>query len=139
MITHESQAKSPARSEQSLAEVFHLVKSLIPPNQPLVIAGRDTTVQAAIRLMDEHCYSQLPVVSGDAVLGIFSYRSLAKRLLELGPHKVDVTGLPVEEFLETYQHVQPSDSWESILGHLDHSASSILIGSRLTRSFCSVF
>jgi len=114
---------------QSLAELFHLVKTLIPEGQRPETAERDWTVSKALNMMRQKYYSQLPVVSGDAVLGVFSYRSLAVRLLEIGELGEDFADLPVEEFMEDFVYVQPSENWETILPHLDRD-DGVLIGHR---------
>ena len=122
-------AKNKPSSEQSLAELFHLVKSLIPDGQVVERVERHKTVAEAIALMRQYNYTQLPVVSGNAVLGVFSYRSLVSRLLELASVPKDFASLPVEEFTEEYQYVQPSQNWESILGHLNRD-DAVLVGHR---------
>lgn len=119
----------PHQADNTLAELFHLVGSLIPQNHKIKVARRDTTVAQAIATMRECHYSQLPVVSGKAVLGVFSYRSLAVRLLENAPRMEEFVKLPVEEFMETNQYVQPSQNWESILDHLNRD-DAVLVGHR---------
>jgi CBS domain-containing protein len=131
MSTHLSASKRPASeaNPQSLTELFHLVQSLIPKGQKLVTASRDMTVAEAIRLMQKHNYSQLPVVAGDAVLGVFSFRSLAAHLLKMGQIKEHFGDLPVDEFVEHFHFVQPSDNWESTLAYLN-SDDGVLVGHR---------
>lgn len=114
---------------QSLAELFHLVRSLIPQDQAVVAVGPETTVAEAIRLMQRHNYSQLPVVAGQAVLGVFSFRSLTTRLLEIGKMSEYFGDLPVDEFLEQFKFAQLSDNWESIVLHLDKD-DGVLVGHR---------
>lgn len=64
-LLHKSESSS---EPQSLAELFHLVKSLLPADQKVVVAPPELKVADAIELMLEHNYSQLPVVAGNAVL-----------------------------------------------------------------------
>ncbi len=113
----------------SLAELFHLVGSLVPEGQQVIAAPPDMRVAEAIRLMDEHNFSQLPVVAGRAVLGVFSFRSLARRLLGMGRISEDFGDLPVDEFVEQFEFAQPSDNWESTLKHLDRE-DGVLVGHR---------
>lgn len=113
----------------SLAELFHLVGSLVPEGQEVIAAPPDMRVAEAIRLMDDHNFSQLPVVAGRAVLGVFSFRSLARRLLGMGHISEDFGDLPVDEFVEQFEFAQPSDNWESILKHLDRE-DGVLVGHR---------
>jgi len=114
---------------QSLAELFHLVRSLIPESQDLAVASPEMTVAEAVQLMQRHNFSQLPVVAGQAVLGVFSFRSLAVKLLEMGKISAHFGDLPVDEFMEQFQFVQLSDNWESIVDHLDND-DGVLVGHR---------
>ncbi|MFC2031432.1 DUF4268 domain-containing protein [Chloroflexota bacterium] len=111
----------------SLVEQFHLVRSLVPESQQVVTAPPDMRVGDAIELMNEHKFSQLPVVAGKAVLGVFSYRSFALRLLGMRQEAEGFGELPVDEFLDQFQSVQPQDNWESILEHLDRE-DGVLVG-----------
>jgi CBS domain-containing protein len=114
---------------ESIVELFHMVESLIPARQRVLTVAPDTSVGEAIGKMKEQNFSQLPVVSGNAVLGVFSYRSLAHTLLQLGPIDTDFSTLPVDEFMEVFTFVQPIDKWESILEILNR-ADAVLVGNR---------
>lgn len=114
---------------RSLAELFHLVKSLIPEDQKLIVAGPEMRVAQAVRLMQRHNFSQLPVVAGRAVLGVFSFRSLTTRLLEMGKISEHFGDLPVDEFMVQFEFAQLSDNWESIVRHLDRD-DGVLVGNR---------
>jgi len=100
-IIERGQSVTTNRSEiQSLAEVFHLVKNLIPEDQEVVTASPDMTVVETVQLMQKHNFSQLPVVAGDTVLGVFSFRSLTTQLLKMGQITEYFGELPVDEFME---------------------------------------
>ena len=114
---------------ESIVELFHMVKSLIPDGQKVVAVNPETRVADALAVMEAKRYSQLPVVSGNAVLGVFSYRSLSHKLAELGPITTDFRDLPVDEFMEPFAFVQPMDKWESTLDHLDKK-DGVLVGNR---------
>jgi len=126
----------------SLAELFHLVGRLVPDGQHIVAAPPNMTVAEAIQIMSDHNFTQLPVVAGKAVLGVFSFRSLAQRLLRMRQVPEEIGDLPVDEFVEQFQFVQPWDNWESILKYLDREDGA-LVGHRdqleaiLTRWMCS--
>lgn len=129
MSPRNSSSEGLENDPQSLTELFHLVKSLIPADQELITASPDMTVAEAIALMQKHDFSQLPVMAGPAVLGVFSFRSLTKKLLELGPIKEHFGHLPVDEFMDQFRFIQPSDDWEAILGYLDRD-NGVLVGHR---------
>jgi hypothetical protein len=77
--------------------------------------------------MKRYNYSQLPVVEGKQVLGIFSYRSLAVEVVKLGKEQVELGNLPVSEFIERVEHVHLSADLESIFPALDRDGA-ILVG-----------
>lgn len=114
---------------ESLAELFHLIRGLIPEDQELVDVPPETRVSEAIGLMQRHNYSQLPVLAGRAVLGVFSFRSLTTKLLEMGRISEHFGDLPVDEFMEQFKFAQLSDNWESIIVHLDED-DGVLVGHR---------
>ena len=67
----------------------------------------ETTVREAIALLRQHGYSQVPVVDGREVLGVFSYRSFAQKaatftLHEVAQQKCVPGDLAVEECLERF-------------------------------------
>jgi len=52
----------------------------VPSDQELVYVAEDTLVTEALTLMQAGGYDQLPVVAGDEILGVFSFREFALRL-----------------------------------------------------------
>jgi CBS domain-containing protein len=114
---------------ESIVELFHMVKSLIPDGQKVVTVAPDTSVAAAIKMMQTDGFSQVPVVSGSAVLGVFSYRSLSHTLLDLGPIDTDFRELPVDVFMEQFAFVHAIDKWATILEMLDRE-DGVLVGNR---------
>jgi len=104
---------------ESLTELFHLVRSLIPDDQKVVYATPEMPVSEAIRLMETHRYSQLPVLQGHAVLGVFSYRSFTVRLMRMRQLREYAGDLPVDEFIEPFAFFQDGDNWEKIVTPLN--------------------
>jgi CBS domain-containing protein len=92
-----------------LASLFHRVWSVVPERQELVEASPDDTAGDALARMAEHDYSQLPVRVGQQVLGVFSYRSFARR----APQQVEAmrrTGLrdmPIDGLTDRAVFVSP--------------------------------
>ncbi len=114
---------------QSITDLFHRVERLIPSHGKPVTVRPNTPVAEAVALMKGHNYSQLPVVAGEEVLGVFSFRSLTTRLIEMGQMREYFGDLPVDEFMEDFRFVQPSDNWESLLDYLERD-DGVLIGQR---------
>ncbi len=113
----------------SLRKLFHLVKEALPEQQQLLVITPETKVKKAIALMKEHRFSQLPIVSGKSVLGIFSFRSLAFGLLRLPKRSLtDILNLNVEDFIEDYKFVSIKDKLTDILDEFE-LMDGVLVGS----------
>lgn len=114
----------------SITEVFYLVSSLIPEEQQPAMIPHDMPVLEAIEYMEEKGYSQLPVISWSSVIGVFSYRSFSKGVLEieLEPYE-SITELSVGDFVERLRFADENDNWESILRIIKRDGF-ILIGNR---------
>jgi CBS domain-containing protein len=110
-----------------LTRLFHRVNSVIPEAQEVVTVDPSTTVAAALVLLERHRFSQVPVVRGVEVLGSFSYRSFARRAIELprGPYRLEQ--LPVEEFTEDLDIAHATAELVSVFEALDRD-DAVLIG-----------
>jgi hypothetical protein len=75
--------------------------------------------------MQTNGFSQLPVIEGDLVLGIFSYRSFAKRVTSL--RKVDLGHAEVDDFIEDLEFVRVTDELERTFQYLDRDGA-VLVG-----------
>ncbi|MDA2923113.1 CBS domain-containing protein [Acidobacteria bacterium AH-259-L09] len=95
--------------ERSLRDLFHLVKQVLPDEQEIKTVPPTTKVREALQLMRKYNFSQVPVVQGNEVLGVFSYRSLTQRLSKLPEKERDPLVLPVEEFLEDLKFARITD------------------------------
>lgn len=83
-----------------LADLFHRVNRLLPEDQQVFPVASDTTVRKALEMMRELNFSQLPVIDGREVLGIFSHRSLTAKLLDIVPKTFDPSEMTVGEAME---------------------------------------
>lgn len=111
-----------------LTDSFYRVNSFLPDEQVLVTVRPDTTVADAIRLMREHGFSQLPVVEGNQVLGVFSYRSFSIRVLEMRHTAGMLIGdLPIDEFIEDLRFVHINEDPASAFNLLDYD-DAVLVG-----------
>lgn len=113
--------------QSPLTEVFHRINRLIPESQELETISPSTPVSRAIRLMQQQRFSQLPVVEGDEVLGVFSFRSFSTQLMAMNESKHDFDTILVDEFIEPLQFLHVFDEWESAFQHLDRD-DAVLIG-----------
>jgi predicted transcriptional regulator len=67
----------------SITELFHRINRVIPDEQKIVSVPPEMPVTDALELMDKHEFSQVPVVVGREVLGLFSYRSFSRAVIKL--------------------------------------------------------
>ncbi|HAH46806.1 MAG TPA: hypothetical protein DCM07_18530, partial [Planctomycetaceae bacterium] len=58
-------------SATTVTELFHRVNSVIPDSQKLVTVEPEMLITDALDLLEQHGYSQVPVVVGQEVLGLF--------------------------------------------------------------------
>ncbi len=96
---------------------FQDVGSIFPGDVELVCIEPYTPVADALRLMASHRYSQLPVIFGGRVRGVFSMWSLVHHLIDspgLAPQD-----LTVEDIMEQLPSVTVQDSLEQVLEYLN--------------------
>ena len=109
---------------------FHVVNRILPEDQVVTSVPPDTKAGDALKLMEEHGFSQIPVVEGDSVLGLFSYRAFALEVANSTSHKLDPTSLSVEEFLahDTPQYASLDDEFRGIISIIDTKDAVIVSG-----------
>jgi CBS domain-containing protein len=122
----------PERKLDLLVDLFHRINRVIPEGQDLKTVKPETLCKEAIALMADTGFSQLPVVAGNAVLGVFSYRSFAQgtvkySIAELNRHKLAPGDMPVEEFMEQFEYVRITEEFIKVFGAMDRD-NGILIG-----------
>ncbi|TCC27326.1 CBS domain-containing protein [Kribbella speibonae] len=93
---------SPKTVDEDAISVFHRINSVIPESQSVLMIAPDVRAGAALQILDEQGYSQLPVVRSGEVLGVFSYRSFGLGVLR-DRSRISPSEMPVEEFLEEAQ------------------------------------
>ena len=113
--------------ERSLRDLFHLVKKVLPEEQEPFTFRLETPVAEALTIMREKNFSQVPVVAGKEVLGVFSYRSFATGMAKLPENEPKPLALPVEEFLEDLRFSQITDDLAGLIDEFDIK-DAVLIG-----------
>jgi len=114
--------------ERSLTDLFHRVKKVLPEEQELLTFYPEKTVAEALKEMRDRNLSQVPVVAGSEVLGVFSYRSFADGIPKLPKSEKDLMALPVAEFLEDLTFARMTDDLAALLDELDLK-DAVLVGS----------
>lgn len=111
----------------SVAKLFHRLNRILPEDQVVVAIPPSMGVAEALKIMKQRGFSQLPVVEGSAVLGVFSHRSFSEKV----PYKINpkqpVGEMAVEEFIEKPRFARLTDEFKAVFRDLDES-SVVLIG-----------
>jgi len=123
-VTASLDEEEPVQSE-SFVSLFHLVNSLVPDEQNVLAVRPGTSIREALDVMRVHGFSQLPLMEGDLVLGVFSYRSFANRAITLG--RIDLDRAEVDDFIEDLEFVRVTDELERTFQYLDRDGV-VLIG-----------
>ena len=106
--------------ERSLQDLFVLIKQVLPDEQVLEKFSPETPVLEALRFMQEKNFSQVPVMEGRQLLGVFSYRSFAMGVMDYNKTpNIDPLKLNVEDFLEKLRFCQISDELEELLDEFE--------------------
>jgi CBS domain-containing protein len=121
-----TQEPGPAHAEAAGVREFFRVKRLIPDTQDLATVPAGTLVRDALRLMDRTGFSQVPVTAGTTVIGVFSYRSLARNL-SVVRRQDDPLDAVVDDLLEDLAYVRTSDEIGEIVKSLDRDGA-VLVG-----------
>lgn len=124
---------SVSRELDLVSELFHRINRIIPEDQHLLSVPPETPARDAIALLRQHRYSQLPVVTGGEVLGVFSYRSFALKaaiatLQDVTQQKSAPGDLAVEECLERFEFARVTDEMRQVFDAMDRD-NGVLIGS----------
>ena len=85
---------------RSVTGLFHRLNSVLPIDQILISVLPETPVQEALALLGKHGFSQLPVIVGQQVLGLFSYRSFSQAMIRLSGDAKNQKFNPKEMFVE---------------------------------------
>jgi predicted transcriptional regulator len=107
-----------------VSELFHQINRIIPIEQTVLKVSPDCLVRDAIGLMLKHGFTQLPVVSNNEVLGVFTYRAFAKEaasldLDEMKQQRCAPGDLHVDEFLEQFSFARVTEEIVSVFESLD--------------------
>ncbi|GAA1311751.1 hypothetical protein Psi02_72340 [Planotetraspora silvatica] len=119
----------PAQAPIDELHMFYRVSSLLSEDQPVIVPP-ECAIPDALKIMRERGYNQLPVVAGNEVLGLFSYRSFTDRLLGsrwvLEKTRTAET-LVVDDFIEPAIFVRAGDPIDTLFAPLE-DADVVLVG-----------
>lgn len=106
---------------------FQRVARLLPEEQDVISAAPDDTVRRAFEVMGSSSFSQLPVMRREKVLGLFSYRSYSRGLIDAGTGKGSPLDLTVSEFVEPTVYVRATDDLAVVFRVFEHEEA-VLVG-----------
>ncbi|MDB4372797.1 CBS domain-containing protein [Mariniblastus sp.] len=118
----------------SVTDLFHRVNSVIPDAQKLVTIEPEMLVAEALDLLEEHGFSQAPVVVGREVLGLFSYQTFSRAVISHARaatknRRLDPLELTVEECMDSRpKFARVTDEFVEWFDAIDRS-DSVLVGS----------
>src|SRR5688500_14684559 len=102
-----SPATPTARELKLVSDLFHQINRVLPEAQQLLTFPPDMPARDAVAMLHARSFSQAPVMEGGTVLGVFSFRSFARRAArcqydELTRQKVVPGDFSVEECIEQF-------------------------------------
>ena len=119
------------QAEVSITELFHRINRLLPDSQKVLTVPGEMLASEALEIMKKHRYSQVPVVVGTEVLGLFSYRSFSEAVLAISTGKGNLkntfSDLIVEECLEKPEFARVTDEFKYWFDTLDKQ-DAVLVG-----------
>jgi predicted transcriptional regulator len=122
-----------SRELDLVSEVFHRINRIIPVDQKLLMLSPDDTARDAVLLLTRHGYSQAPVVTDGQVLGVFSYRSFARKaalfsVQQVAHEKCAPGDLAVAECVERFEFARVNEEMKAVFEAMDRD-NGVLIGS----------
>lgn len=107
---------------------FHRLTSVLPETQKLTAVAPDVPVREALRLMRDNSFSQLPIVAGQRVIGMFSYRHFSQQLAGMDLNVAHAMEMPVSEFSERASFEQLHEDFTALFSRFDLTEA-VLVGS----------
>jgi predicted transcriptional regulator len=127
-LTDDKQRDDDARS---LTELFHRLNSVLPVDQEIISVLPETPATEALDLLSRYGFSQLPVMIGKQVLGLFSYRSFARTVIDLSAEmqggKMKPQEIFVEDCIDTPTYARVTDEFRIWFDAIDKE-DALLVG-----------
>ena len=122
-----------AENDDLTLELFHRLNRAIPEDQEVIAVPPECHARDALEQMEQHGYSQLPIVSNGTVIGMFTLRSFAREvgaisLSEWNKQKNAPGDLRVDECFETWSFARVQEDISQILDQVRVDGG-VLIGS----------
>jgi predicted transcriptional regulator len=126
------QAVIAARELDLVSELFHQINRVLPADQNLLTLPPEMCAREAIGLLWKHRFSQAPVVEGGSVLGVFSFRSFARRaaefeLKDLLQQKNAPGDFLVEDCVEQFDFARVTNEMQQVFDAMERD-NGVLVG-----------
>lgn len=114
------------------AELYHRINRVIPKSQSILSVEPTVKASDAIETMRKYRYSQVPVINGTKVLGIFSFRSFAVEaarysLDDIQRQRCAPGDIPVEDLMEPWRFAHLEQEFADTFDAMD-ADNGILVG-----------
>jgi len=117
----ESDPRIPAKY-QGRPGPFGPAWALLPKDQQPLVLEDKTIASEAIERMVDNDFSQIPVKNAEGrIIGVFSWQSFGKRVIDLRASKIKATELPIREameeparFIDPEVYIDTSTDWSKI-------------------------
>jgi len=114
-------------SERSLIDLFHKIKKILPQTQQLITFEVDTSLNKAIEIMLKNSINQVPVLEGEKVIGVFSYRSFSRTFYSYPEILKSHEDLTVADFLEDLEFSRITDELTKVIKEFNDK-DAVLVG-----------
>jgi predicted transcriptional regulator len=105
---------------------FLRVARIIPADQEIRSVQPGTKVRVALDLMNKYGFSHLPVVAGQRVIGVFTYRSLARNMLSIRSQGSPLD-MSVDDLVEDLRFARPEEEVSEVMESIERDGA-ILLG-----------
>src|SRR6266542_6662147 len=116
---------------RSVTDLFHRLNSVLPIHQEVVSVLPETPVLEALDLLSRHEFSQLPVMVGKQVLGLFSYRSFSQAVIMLSGdaknQRLNPREMFVDDCIERPTYARVTDEFRAWFDAIDKQ-DAVLVG-----------
>lgn len=127
-----STAARSARELKLVSDLFHQINRVLPESQQLLTFPPDMPAREAVATLHARSFSQAPVMEGGTVLGVFSFRSFARRAAkcqyeEMAQQKLAPGDFPVEECIEQFEYARVSSEMKNVFDTMERD-NGVLVG-----------
>lgn len=127
-----SAAVQTANELKLVSDLFHQINRVLPEAQLLLTFPPDMLAREAVAMLHARSFSQAPVMEGGTVLGVFSFRSFARRAAkcqydEIARQKAAPGDFSVEECIEEFEYARITSEMKNVFDAMERD-NGVLVG-----------